>query len=247
MEKFTLGQNLDLSAPPRLTGIPAWGTYFVMKPKTTHAALILTSVVCLLPVILSLALYNDLPDRVVMQWDIQGNPNWYAHKAVAAFGLPLFMVVINIFVMLAFRGNPKRENVSRPLQMLMEWITPATSVIVVPIILLMAAGAALPVPTIALVLVGVIFVAAGLYLPKTGQNFVVGIRLPWTLRDTETWDKTHRMAGPLWIACGIALILITFLPLSNSATVAALLVILALLIVAPVLYSYVVYKRQKSA
>jgi len=46
--------------------------------------LIITTIVCLLPMILSLAVYNQLPDKVAVHWDFAGNPNNYASKAFAA-------------------------------------------------------------------------------------------------------------------------------------------------------------------
>lgn len=44
---------------------------------------------------------------------------------------------------------------------------------------------------------GLFFIIFGNYLPKVSPNHVVGIRLPWTLNNTENWRKTHRFAG--WI------------------------------------------------
>lgn len=50
--------------------------------------------------------------------------------------------------------------------------------------------------------VGLIFLVLGNYMPKTRQNFFVGIRTPWTLTSSETWAKTHKLGGKLLMLTG---------------------------------------------
>lgn len=57
---------------------------------------------------------------------------------------------------------------------------------------------------------GVLFVIIGNYLPKTRKSFFLGIRTPWTLTSDYTWEKTHRLVGPLYIAAGLIGIVIAF-------------------------------------
>ena len=45
------------------------------------------------------------------------------------------------------------------------------------------------------VLLGIVLIVVGNYLPKCRQNYMIGIKLPWTLDNEENWDYTHRMAG----------------------------------------------------
>jgi len=216
-----------------------------MKIKTNIIMAALTSFLCLLPLVLSLVVYNDLPEQVAMQWNLSGNPNWYAHKAVAAFGMPVFFFVLNVFVALYMNNDPKRENTSKTLRAISDWILPVLSIIVVPIILFTAMGAEIPIPVIVLVLVGIILIICGNYMPKSRQNYSIGIKISWTLNDPENWNKTHRMAGFLWVICGISLIVITFLPLAAAVKQILLLIIIALLVAAPVLYSYLLYLKKK--
>lgn len=58
---------------------------------------------------------------------------------------------------------------------------------------------------------GVLFVVLGNYLPKTRQNWFLGIRTPWTLSSEYTWEKTHRLAGRLFFAAGLFIILSAFI------------------------------------
>ena len=53
------------------------------------------------------------------------------------------------------------------------------------------------------------FIIIGNYLPKARQNYTIGIKIPWTLANEENWNRTHRLAGYLWMICGILMILIS--------------------------------------
>jgi len=74
------------------------------------------------------------------------------------------------------------------------------------ILVLAAAGVAMDEVRILFSGVGVLFLILGNYLPKTRQNWLMGIRTPWTLSDERVWDKTHRFAGPLFMAAGMAVL-----------------------------------------
>lgn len=91
---------------------------------------------------------------------------------------------------------------------------------------------------VANILVGIVFIAVGNYLPKNKQNYTVGIKLPWTLDDEENWNKTNRLSGYLFVICGIIFIVNAFflsiLPL----------IITILAVVIPAIYSYILYKQK---
>ena len=48
----------------------------------------------------------------------------------------------------------------------------------------------------------VLMIVIGNYLPKTRSSYFFGIRTPWTLSSDTAWEKTHRVAGPLFMAAG---------------------------------------------
>jgi len=217
-----------------------------MKTKINYTMLIFTSFICLSPIIMSLIVYNDLPDRVAVHWDLEGNVNRYASKAVAAFGLPLFLTAINIFVFVALCYDPKHGKHPKAMQKIVEWIIPFVSILAVPITLFMAIGVKVPVVPIVFTFVGILFILLGNYLPKTRQNYIVGIRLPWTLNDSENWNKTNRLAGYLIMICGSLFIVSAFLPVGN-ALIPLIIGTIVLMAVVPVLYSFFLYKNKKKS
>lgn len=214
-----------------------------MKTKHSHVLMILSSVVCLLPIILSLAVYNELPEKIAIHWDGTGSPDNYASKAFAAFGLPLLFMTINIYVNFHLRNAPKRANASTAVIAIATWFCPFLSLILTPITLFIAMGANIPISLMASALIGISLILFGNYLPKSRRNYIVGIRLPWTLDNADNWNKTNRMAGYLWIFGGVVFLIGSFLFIGSPVWSILSLAIIALLIITPRLYSYSLYKR----
>lgn len=92
-------------------------------------------------------------------------------------------------------------------------------------------------------LVGLLFTSIGVIMPKFSSNFFIGVRTPWTLSSEIIWQKTHKLAGIIWMTGGI---LMTFLPFLNlNFYVVILASILSVMILAPIIYSYVLYSKNQ--
>jgi uncharacterized membrane protein len=214
-----------------------------MKAKSNITIIILSSIVCLLPLILSVTVYNDLPEQIAIQWSNTGDPTNIVPKAVAAFGMPLIFTALNIISKIRLMNDPKREGASSAMRAVYMWLVPSLSLVAVPIALFIAMGVNIPITIIGPVVVGIILILYGNYLPKSRQNYVIGIKLPWTLHNADNWNKTHRMAGYLWILGGIAFISGSFIARESSAWLIILAVVLASAIIAPPIYSFMLYKK----
>ncbi len=62
--------------------------------------------------------------------------------------------------------------------------------------------------TFAMIFVSCIMIFAGIVCPKLPYNRYIGLRLPWTVQDEDTWNIAHRILGYisipvvlLYIAC----------------------------------------------
>jgi uncharacterized membrane protein len=108
------------------------------------------------------------------------------------------------------------------------------------LIVLAAVGHPANVVTVTSLLVGGLLIVTGNYLGKARSNFFFGIRTPWTLSSDLSWDKTHRLAGRVFVAIGAAMVVAG---LTESATVfAVVLVILLATILLVTIYSYFVWR-----
>ncbi|HOT21692.1 MAG TPA: SdpI family protein [Sedimentibacter sp.] len=202
--------------------------------------LIISTVICLLPIILSLILYDKLPDRMPIHWDIKGNPDNYGSKAFATIGLPLMMAGLNFITHFALNTDPKRANPSVVLKVIGKLTIPFMTVTLVPITIFAGLGYKIPIEKIVHAFVGVLFIIIGNYLPKSKQNYTVGIKLPWTLNNETNWNKTHRLAGYLWILGGLLMLVNSFLQIYWMPV---FIVIMSCVVLIPAVYSYILYKN----
>lgn len=209
--------------------------------KKLDMNLLITTVICLLPILLSLILYDRLPDQIAIHFDSSGNPDNYFPKAVAAFGLPVLFAVINIYTHFRLNNEPKRQNMSSALKQFSKWTVPVLAIVMIPITLFMAIGAKINIVMISTAVVGVTIIICGNYLPKCKRNYTIGIKLSWTLDSDKNWNKTHRFSGFVWVLGGIAFIISAFFSFIYFQ-----LAIIALLVIAPFVYSYLMYKAGQS-
>ena len=215
-----------------------------MKTKNNSTITMLSSVVCLLPLILSIVVYNELPEQIAIHWNSAGNPDNFVPKAIAAFGMPFLFFVLNIASKARLYNDPKRADASQTMRAIFAWLIPISSIIAVPITLFISMGKNIPIAVIIPALVGAVLVIYGNYLPKSRRNYTIGIKLPWTLHNADNWNKTHRLAGYLWILGGSALIIGAFMVNVNPVIGTLLTVIMVIsLIITPVCYSYFLHRK----
>jgi len=203
-----------------------------MKNKTT----IISTIVCLLPIVLAIIIYDKLPQQVAIHFDIAENPDNYFPKAIAAFGLPLFLAAINLYSHFRITKDPKVENASASLRGLTMWLLQILSVVLVPVTLFMAMGKQIPITMITMAIVGTVIIICGNYLPKCKRNYTIGIKLPWTLNSESNWNQTNRFSGFVWVIGGLIIIANAFIQIPYL-----IIAVVACLIVLPFVYSYVYY------
>ena len=208
--------------------------------KHEKKRLILTTVICLLPVIAGLALYSRLPERVPTHFDFSGAPDGWSSRPVAVFGLPCLLAALNVFLYICLNRDPKKANMSGALKAIVQWSLPTLSVLCYGLTLTAALGYPSRIEIIVALLTGILFLAVGNYLPKTKQSYTMGIRLPWTLQSEENWNRTHRLSGFLWVLCGLVMIPLSLLRLWSGWLFGALLAVMVLI---PTIYSYALHRK----
>lgn len=201
--------------------------------------LIITSIITLIPILVGLILWNQLPDSMVTHWGVGNVPNGWSSKAMAVFGLPGFLFIIHWVCLLATKADPKSKDINKKLMDLVLWICPMLSVLLGGVTYSYSLGYKVNVQAVVMIFLGVLFVIIGNYLPKCKQSYTMGIKLPWTLNDEENWNKTHRLGGKLWVAGGLIMIATAFV--ANAFVPIA---VIALLVIIPTVYSYMLYRKK---
>lgn len=202
------------------------------------AALIIAAVA------LSLAVYSRLPASMPVHWNLAGEIDDYAPKAIGAFLLPA--------IMLALAGVFAALPAISPSGFDIEQRSRAYRAILLAILLFMlgihvhlllsAMNMAPSISDVVPLLIGALFVIFGNYLPKMRRNFFIGIRTPWTLADEDVWFRTHRLGGVVFIVCGVLLMAVGPF-LSGSAASIFLPALIGLAALVMVIYSFVIYRR----
>ena len=211
--------------------------------KENKKKLILTSIIILLPIVIGMILWNKLPDKLPTHWNSAGEIDGWSSKAFAVFGLPGFLFAVHWVCVLASSADPKKQNIEGKVLNIVLWICPIISVLGAVLMYGAALGMEFRVEKIIPLLVGVVFIVIGNYLPKCKQSYTMGIKLPWTLNDEENWNRTHRLGGKLWVACGVVIILSMFLP--NKFMVAIFLSVVAVAVFVPTVYSYLLFREKE--
>lgn len=213
--------------------------------KEYRKLIIATTLITLLPILLGLILWNRLPDTVAVHWGADGQADGWAGKAYAVFGLPCLLAAIHLFAVLFTLNNPRRKNINKKPLMLVFWLIPVLSLVTNGIVYLTAMGADIDVFVICFVLIGIVFIVFGNYMPKLQQNYTVGIKMPWTLNSTENWNRTHRLGGRLFIVGGILMILGGFSGgvLGEEGSLILVFGIILLCAVIPCIYSFWLFRR----
>lgn len=206
--------------------------------KKYRGTLILTSLIILLPMLIGVLLWNQLPDQVATHFGMDGTPDGWSSRGFTVFGLPLFLLAVQFICAYVTQMDPKSRNISDKMMTLVLWIIPVISLLVPVTIYGYALGFETNYSAYGMAFVGVVFIIIGNYLPKCRQNYTVGIKLPWTLNDDENWNHTHRMAGFLWVVCGFAVVANAFLQWTWLFLVAVV-----VMVAAPTIYSYLFYKK----
>lgn len=211
--------------------------------KSVVKVVALPVILCLLPMVLGLYVYPQLPGQIPSHWGIDGAVDGYMSKAAMVFGMPFFMAAMTVFGAFMLEHDPKKRNQAGAMKVISLWLCPVLSLLLVPMSLMIALGYDLPVVTIVFIFVGVLFVIVGNYLPKSKQNFTIGIRLPWTLHSEENWNRTHRLAGKVWVLGGAVMVLAALFMVESPGLFMVSMLVIVMLSGIPAVYAYNLYRK----
>jgi uncharacterized membrane protein len=96
-----------------------------------------------------------------------------------------------------------------------------------------------------LIMIGLMFIVLGNFLPRLRSNWWMGVRTPWTLESERVWRETHRMAGWTFVAGGAVAVLAVLLPAPLRFPIGFAGLMGGGLL--PVIWSYVLWRRYKKA
>ena len=166
---------------------------------------VITNIVCLLSILPGVILWEKLPEQMAIHFDINNNPDGFASRGFVVFGMPLLMVLIQTFCCIINDINAKKHGDRVKFERVTKWIIPIMTVILQAITLGYGLGFEVDIRRISALIVGVIFITIGNYLPKFDyiKNYDI---------DTEKARKVNRFIGFESVIMGLLFVVSIFLP-----------------------------------
>lgn len=189
-------------------------------------------------VILNLLFYNKMPAELPTHWNFQGEVDDYSSKFDAMVLTGGFLVVMNIFMCFMLDNDPRNKRQNNFLMKLSKFAMPILMVILYLIMILAGLGKDINTSVIISIVMGILFIAIGNYMPKVKRNYTMGIKLPWTLNSDENWRRTHRFGGICFVFMGLIFFATPFV--ESEVIVYLPIIIVAVL---PAIYSYYLYTK----
>ena len=166
---------------------------------------ITTSIVCLLPILLGISLWESLPETMAIHFNVYGEADNFASKGFVVFGLPILMVALQAFSCFVNDINAYKHGERKKFETVTKWIIPCMTVILQIITLGYGLGWNIDIRRAVAFIVGVILIVTGNYLPKLDyiKNGDV---------NTEKARKINRFIGYESVFMGILFMISIFLP-----------------------------------
>lgn len=206
--------------------------------------------ILLIPAVYLAVVWQKIPAIVPLHGDLKGNIDRYGNKnelIIMTVILTLIAAAVYLIVSNIYRIDPKKYAVENKSRMKKMAFAIAVFITGVQLMLLydtihgnlnfnmrfLFAG------------MGLLFCILGNYFHNIKPNYFAGLRLPWTLENEDNWRKTHLLAGKIWFAGGLIMAIVClFSPLIVS--VITTFTLITVMIFIPCVYSYRLYKKQKT-
>jgi len=200
--------------------------------------------IIVLSFLIGLFFYPYMPEKVASHWDEQGAVNGYMSKFWGVFLVPIISLGLVILFLLIPKIDPLKKNIDK-FRNYFDWfiiIFLLFMLYIYMLTILWNLGARFNMFQLMIPAMGLLFFYLGLLMQKAKRNWFVGIRTPWTMSSDYVWEKTHKLGAKLYMLAGIIALLGILLP---KIAIWLVLVPIILVSIYTVIYSYIIYKKEK--
>lgn len=221
-------------------------------------------IVSLIPVIITAIILQYLPDELPMHYNWEGEIDRWGSKAEQLI-FPVAILAVTLFWQLLMLYYEKKEKTAASEKEAAETANNSKLLCIVGIseaamfgvmhffslygaCKIVASGSnhmAVDIPKIVCILLGIMFIVLGNFMPKSKKNATVGVRIAWSMYNDNTWRKSNRFGAVALIVAGLLTIVTTVFADGTVSTV-LMLVYLILATVITVVFSKKVFDDEKS-
>lgn len=197
-------------------------------------------------------IWVTLPDleKYPLHWDANGNPDGHGSKRGVFLTLLLFpLSLIGLTSLFYFmpKMEPLRENLEKS-------ETAYETIWILSIGFMTAVGALVAYaitsekgaqlgssPRLVVIGLSLLFIGIGNVLGKVRQNFMMGIRTPWTLTSELSWEKTHRVGSRVFVFGGLLTLFAALITAKHAFLIFN--IYIAVTIAFCLIYSFLIWKK----
>ena len=145
-------------------------------------------------------------EKIAVHWNLEGTADRFMEAREAFYMMPALGIALTLLFLVLPALDPRRDNLAASGKF---WnaagiVSVMLLAYVHAIMLLNATGTRIDVIGALVPALSVMFAVLGNYLGKTRSNWFGGVRTPWTLSSEYAWEKTHRLAGRLFVLSSLA-------------------------------------------
>jgi uncharacterized membrane protein len=203
--------------------------------------------IVILPFVYLTLLWNDLPDKVPVHWNIDGEIDRYGNKLELIMIPILLPLLVYLIFLVVPKIDPKKklDKMGNKLQTIKFLLTTFMSILAL-FIIYSAKNQTLTNVNYILLSIGILYLILGNYFKTIRANYFIGIRTPWTLENETVWKETHKLGGKMWFIGGLVVI-ISSLTLEKHTNLILFLAITVIITIIPIIYSYLKFQTLDKA
>jgi uncharacterized membrane protein len=202
--------------------------------------------VLLLSILTGIYFYNRMPVVMVSHWNTIGEPNGYMSRFWGLFLMPIIGIMCFVLFVALPMIDPLKHNVEKFREyfdlFIVIFFLFLFYIYLLTILWNLGYIINIKITTLLIPAFSILFYYAGILIENSQRNWFIGIRTPWTLSSDYVWNKTHALGGKLFKIGGVLMILGIFF---QKWAMLYLLVIILVIALWPVVYSYHVFKTEK--
>lgn len=202
--------------------------------------ILISLIVIAMTSVAGIILWDKLPAQLPVHFNLNNEPDNFMPKAGAVFGIPAFLIAIQLLCLLDTHIQFKKNGQIRKYLPYIIWLVPAIAMFVMGSIIMFSLDIKFNLTLFVTIFLGVLFVILGNVMPKVTQNMIFGIRIYWTLKNEDNWFHTHRVGGFAFVIGGLLMIFTSLM--ENIYITTALLIAMA---ITPIAYSWIYALRHK--
>lgn len=207
-------------------------------------------VIMTVPAVYLFFAWKNLPQKIAIHFDINGNADGYGSKNELLTGIgiiTLVSVLVYLLLTYSYKLDRKKQAIENKDRLQRLAFTILVFMVVVSCTIIHASiteGIRFNIRFL-MGIMGFLWAVVGNYMYNIKPNYFAGFRISWTLNNEDNWRKTHHVGGKVWFAGGLLLAISSiFLPI--NILIACFIAVIIVMILVPFIYSYKLHKKHPS-